>query len=251
MMAPLSDPPSRLPRRSGTPTSVWRPVVLAYHGVANVDVRDDRARIVVSPRHLASHVRLLRRLGYRFSTAEETLDLGGGGAPPRGTVVLTFDDGLLDNLTVAAPLLADLGVRATFYLSTGLWGTRHVDVSGPAGRLLDRAGARRLHEAGMELGAHGISHVDLRGLDDAALERELREPRAAIEEITGRPCRTFAYPYGVHDERVETAVAAAGYELAWTWQPGRWRTFAAPRLPAPPRHGARRLALKLLGLRRK
>jgi hypothetical protein len=106
-------------------------VVLAYHGVADVDLRDDAARIVVSPGHLASQVRLLQCLGFRFATAEEALDLGGGGRPPRGTVVLTFDDGLLDNLTVAAPLLERLGVRATFYLSTGLWGTRHVDVAGP------------------------------------------------------------------------------------------------------------------------
>ena len=74
--------------------------------------------------------------------------------------------------------------------------------------------------------------------------------KAAVEELTGRPCRTFAYPYGLHDERVTRAVADAGYELAFTWLPGPWRPLEAPRLPAPPRHGAARLAVKLLGVRR-
>jgi peptidoglycan/xylan/chitin deacetylase (PgdA/CDA1 family) len=48
----------------------------------------------------------------------------------------------------------------------------------------------------MAIGAHGMTHVDLRGLDDAELEADLRCCRLAIEAATGTPCRTFAYPYG-------------------------------------------------------
>ena len=59
----------------------------------------------------------------------------------------------------------------------------------------------------------------------------------------------MAYPYGLWDERVAEAARAAGYRLAWAWLPGPWDPLAAPRLPAPPRHGAGRLALKLLGIR--
>ena len=76
------------------------------------------------------------------------------------------------------------------------------------------------------------------------------ESKTAVERLTGRPCRTLAYPYGLYDERVVPAARAAGYELAFGWLPGPWRALEAPRLPAPPRHGARRLALKLAGLRR-
>jgi peptidoglycan/xylan/chitin deacetylase (PgdA/CDA1 family) len=127
---------------------------------------------------------------------------------------------------------------------------QHPEVAGENGRLLDEAEARSLAASGMELGSHSLTHPDLRGLDDRALEREVRESKAAVEELTGRPCRTFAYPYGLHDERVTQAVEAAGYELAFTWLPGPWRPLEAPRLPAPPRNGAFRLAVKLLGVRR-
>jgi peptidoglycan/xylan/chitin deacetylase (PgdA/CDA1 family) len=37
--------------------------------------------------------------------------------PPKAFAV-TFDDGFLNNLTVAAPILADLGIPATFYVTT-------------------------------------------------------------------------------------------------------------------------------------
>jgi peptidoglycan/xylan/chitin deacetylase (PgdA/CDA1 family) len=224
-----------------------RPVVLAYHGVGEARPADDPKRLVVSTERLVSHVRLLQRRGYGFFTAEELLDAGG---PRAGTAVLTFDDGFADWLTDALPVLEQLNVRATFYVCPGLFGEHAPWVFGEHGRLLDEDGVRALHEAGMELGAHSLTHPDLRTLDDAALARELRESKVAVERITGVACRTFAYPYGLYDQRVAVAVRDAGYELAFAWAPGPWRRFAAARLPAPPRHGARRLSLKLLGIRR-
>jgi peptidoglycan/xylan/chitin deacetylase (PgdA/CDA1 family) len=227
-----------------------RPVILVYHGVDEVAEADDPSRLVVSPHHLRSHVRLLQGLGYRFLTAEQTLDRWAGARPDARTAVLTFDDGFLGWRTRALPLLAELGVPATFYVCPGWWGGRHPDVTGPAGRLLGEEDARALVEAGMELGSHTMTHPDLRALDDPRLEEEVVRSKREVEAVSGRPCRTFAYPFGLFGEREERAVEAAGYELALGWLPGPWRTYGAPRLPGPPRHGAMWLALKLLGLRR-
>lgn len=230
------------------------PVVLAYHGVgpAGGD-RPDAApgRLVMAPHLLAEQVGLLVRRGYRFVAAEALLAEAADGCPAPGTAVLTFDDGWLDAVTTVVPLLRRLGVVATFFVCPGWLGGHHPEVEGPAGRLLDAAGLAALGRAGMEVGSHSMLHRDLRGLDDAALHEDLAGSKAAVEAVVGRPCRTFAYPYGLWDERVERAVAGAGYDLAFTWQPGPWRPLAAPRLPGPPRHGARRLALKLLGVRRR
>lgn len=222
------------------------PVVLVYHGVGEPD--GDDARLLITPERLESQIRYLQRRGYRFLTADELL---AEGAPGTGTVVLTFDDGFRSWLTDVAPLLERLGVRATFYLSPGLLGKQHWHVSGEAGRLMDETEAKALVDEGMELGSHAFTHQDLRLLDGRELAFELSESKAAVERITGRPCRTLAYPYGLYDERVTQAAAEAGYELAFGWLPGPWQPLAAPRLPAPPRHGAGRLALKLAGIRRR
>lgn len=224
-----------------------RPVTLAYHGVGEVTEAQDPNTLVVAPDLLREHLRLLRRRGYRFTTAEGVLEEG---PPGHGTAVLTFDDGWRDNLTHALPILQEFEVPATFYVCPGWWGQQHPDVDGPHGALLTEDEALALVDAGMELGSHTLTHPDLRRLDDGELRRQLRDSKAAVEQLTGRPCRTFAYPSGLFDDRVEQAVDEAGYELAWDWLPGSWAELAAPRLPAPCRHGARRLGLKLLGVRR-
>lgn len=231
--------------------SVLRAVALAYHGVDDVGGRiplaADPHRLLTSPDHLRGHVRLLRRLGYRFVTADEVI----GGRRPRGRVaVLSFDDGFADWVTHALPVLEQERATASFYVCPGWWEDRHPLVEGEAGRLLAARDVGRLVDAGMGVGSHAWDHPDLRGLDDADLNRQLVDSRTAVAEVTGKPCRTVAYPYGLSDERVRRAAAAAGYELAWGWQPGPWNALDAPRLPAPPRHGGRRLALKLLGIRR-
>lgn len=227
---------------------IRRPAVLVHHGVGEAAPESDPVRLVVPPDKLRSQLRLLMRLGYRFNTAEELL--AGALPPPSGTASITFDDGLASDLRVAAPLLETLGIRGSFFVCPGLWGGQHASIRGDAGRLLTRDEAAELSARGMELGSHAMTHSDLRTLDDAALDAQLRESKAAIEELTGKPCRVIAYPFGLHDERVESAAMRAGYELALSWGPGRWRREAVPRIPGPPRHGALRLGLKLLGFRR-
>jgi hypothetical protein len=72
----------------------------------------------------------------------------------------------------------------------------------------------------IRLGAHGHDHVILTYLDDAALDRNLTEPRRHLEALGAAPVTDLAYPNGDHDRRVVTRAAAAGYRRAWTTQLG-------------------------------
>jgi peptidoglycan/xylan/chitin deacetylase (PgdA/CDA1 family) len=226
-------------------------VALTYHAVDDlggaVSFADDPHRLVTSPEHLRAHIRLLRRVGYQFVTASAFV---GDRKPGSRVAALTFDDGFAGWVTHALPVLEQERVPATFYVCPGWWEHQHPDVAGHAGRLLAARDVGRLVDAGMAVGSHAWDHPDLRGVDDVELERQVVDSKRAIEDLTGLGCETFAYPFGLYDDRVADAVAAAGYELAWGWVPGRWRRFAAPRLAAPPRHGGNRLLAKLAGIRR-
>jgi len=219
-----------------------------------VDDETDPNRLVLEPRLLEEQIRLMQRAGYRFRTADSLVTELASGPPAGRTAVLTFDDGWLDAVTDVLPLLGRLGVPATFYVCPGWLDGQHPDVAGPAGRLMGAREVAALCAAGMEVGSHSMFHRDLRVLDDDELHADLRTSKELVEGLTGVGCRTFAYPFGFSDDRVEAAATAAGYEVGFGWSP-RWATMAwkpmvAPRMPAPPRHGARRLALKLLGARR-
>lgn len=76
---------------------------------------------------------------------------------------------------------------------------------------------RALAAAGMDIGSHTRWHRVLETLDPAALEEELVGSRRDLERELGAKVRAFAYPVGRPPApAVRRAVAAAGYEVAFT-----------------------------------
>ena len=79
---------------------------------------------------------------------------------------------------------------------------------------------RLLRDAGMEVGAHTMTHPILASLDDAAARREIEDSRDALRSILGAPVTLFAYPNGQpgRDYRGEHVrmVKNAGFRAAWS-----------------------------------
>jgi peptidoglycan/xylan/chitin deacetylase (PgdA/CDA1 family) len=122
------------------------------------------------------------------------------------SLAITFDDGDRNVLEHALPVLAELAVPATVFVPVGY-------VGGTAMSWDDLA---LLVAAGWEVGSHSVSHAPLPDLDDAALDRELRGSRDAIEDALGVPCKAVAYPYGEVDARVRAAAERAGFVAGCT-----------------------------------
>jgi peptidoglycan/xylan/chitin deacetylase (PgdA/CDA1 family) len=97
----------------------------------------------------------------------------------------------------------------------------------------------------MEIGSHGLTHIDLTRLDDTALRAETAGSRALLEELTGAPVTGFCYPYGTVDRRTQDAVRAAGYTYACAIDPGRLSgAHVLPRVHVGQNDTALRLLLK-------
>ena len=97
-------------------------LVLMYHRIADLD--HDPWGIVVSPRHFDEQLDVLRRLG-RAMRLEELIRALGAGKLPHRAVVVTFDDGYLDNLEQARPTLERHDVPATLFTTSGTLGAKH------------------------------------------------------------------------------------------------------------------------------
>jgi len=80
----------------------------------------------------------------------------------------------------------------------------------------------------MEIGSHGVHHVDFSQLPLAAARAELVQSRAALETWTGRRVVFFAYPAGRYSAALEGLLNTLGYQGALSERPG-FVTLNSPR----------------------
>ena len=93
---------------------------------------------------------------------------------------------------------------------------------------------RELVGAGIACQPHTHTHPILTRVDPDRLADELTRSSRVVSEQTGRPTPAFAYPNGSaadFDETVTAAVAAAGYDVAITMEPGPVHRDTARRRP--------------------
>jgi peptidoglycan/xylan/chitin deacetylase (PgdA/CDA1 family) len=122
-------------------------------------------------------------------------------------VAITFDDGYMDNLEVAAPILVSLGLPFTVFV-TSEFVRRH-----KPGFLTPSALRTLASLPGARIGAHGANHISLTQCDKVTLHNELVSSRHYLQDLLGSEVRIMTYPYGAVDRRVRDAAVAAGYWL--------------------------------------
>lgn len=144
-----------------------------------------------------------------------TLEAAVAGEPG---VAITFDDGFVDNLTIAAPILSALKLPATVFMVAGRAGNYLDNEPDRAhGRLMDWDQLRQIQQFGIAIGAHTLSHPRLALLPLASQREEIARCKQELEERLGVPITAFAYPYGsARDYTAETMalVQEAGYHFA-------------------------------------
>jgi peptidoglycan/xylan/chitin deacetylase (PgdA/CDA1 family) len=182
-------------------------VFLMYHeleipGKTLCDPEPGYARYAVSEQEFRDQVQHLKACGYQGASVAQALKFS-----PNKCVAITFDDGSVTDLLVAAPILQQAGFSATFYITSG-W-------LGQPGHL-SAAQLVELSTQGFEIGCHSLTHAYLTDLDDPALQRELVEGKTGIEQITGKSVEHFSCPGGRYNDRVAKAARAAGYRTVAT-----------------------------------
>ncbi len=107
-------------------------------------------------------------------------------------VSFTFDDVPDSAYTNGAAILEQHGVRGTFYVASGICGSRDTHW-----RLIDPAQIRALHDAGHEIGCHTFSHVGVEDLDARKMAEECTQnQRRLLELCPGIALTNFCYPFG-------------------------------------------------------
>ena len=129
--------------------------------------------------------KLRRRLALLSQRRPVRVDL------PRPMITFSFDDAPATAADAGAAVLDLRGIRGTWYFSAGLAGE-----SGPMGVYATAQDARRLAEAGHEIGCHTFSHLDCGKANAAAIEEDVARNAEALAVWGASPAESFAYPYG-------------------------------------------------------
>jgi peptidoglycan/xylan/chitin deacetylase (PgdA/CDA1 family) len=205
--------------------------ILTYHSID-----DSGSAISVPPALFRRQIEWLAAEGVRVVPLGDLLSF-----PERTrAVALTFDDGIANLATQAAPILETHGMTATvFVVSTRVgidnqWagGTRH---RAPVLPLLGWGELGVLASRSWTVGSHSRHHHRLPGRSDTELDEELEGAADDVEAALGIRPRWFAYPFGAVDARVAARTAAA-YDMACTTElrpvGGRENPVMLPRIDA-------------------
>jgi peptidoglycan/xylan/chitin deacetylase (PgdA/CDA1 family) len=192
--------------------------ILMYHSIGHASAKSKFRAYVVAPWKLRWQFLMLKVLGYRALSMSDLLPYLLG--EKQGRVVgLTFDDGYLDNIEHALPLLKKYGYTATCYIISGLLGQHNiweVAKGGTRKALMTETDVLLWKESGMEVGAHTTEHADLVTCHRDEVNRQVKACKAELEALIGTKVSAFAYPYGCYSNEVKEVISEAGFDTAVT-----------------------------------
>ncbi|MFZ5632823.1 MAG: polysaccharide deacetylase family protein [Bacillota bacterium] len=198
--------------------------ILMYHKV-NPDPRTGGYGLRVTPRAFEKQMAYLSRSGYVSISLTDLADHFEKNKPlPSKPVIITFDDGYLDNYTYAYPILKKYGMTATIFVVAGtVGGINEFDYNGGRQPRNKMAGWEELQEmvkGGMTIGAHTLRHPHLAGLKPGEARFEIVGGKKMLEAGLNRPVEVFCYPYGNYDREIVNIVGESGFRAAVTTEQG-------------------------------
>jgi len=228
--APSVDPAAVKANELGQiPVLMYHQLLATPHGVYDQTPAQFRAELTALYAH-----------GYRTITAADLvaghIDVPAGRKP----MVLTFDDSTVSQYAErpdgsadpasAVGILLDVAHRAgeehpvaTFYVNGDPFGG-HPDY------------LAKLHDLGMEIAEHTLTHANLKQLDDAGVQAELAKGLKVItDNVPGVQVTTMALPFGVRPRNHGLASKGASRGLSYDFA----GVFAVGSNPAPSPYSAR------------
>ena len=191
--------------------------ILCYHKIARPPAKARIKGLYLDPDLFLSQMNEISQAALVSTLPNDATHSNGS------SITITFDDGFLNNLTEAVPLMEQTGIRAINYLvadrigQTSDWEARE---GGEADPLMNESQIRDWLAAGHWIGAHTCTHPRLSQLSRDLAREEITASRKKLEDRFGLPVEHFAYPYGDYDDSTIELVREAGFKTACTMHRG-------------------------------
>lgn len=182
--------------------------VLMFHSISTIPGNT----LGVPVKQFTEEIEWLHQQNYHSLSLEEFYQaLANKALLPENPILITFDDGYLDNYSAAWPILRQYGFRATFFVilnSVGL-GMMNWD------QLHDLARQRN------SLGSHTVHHYDLSTLSSKQQKDELSLSKKGLENDLGINVQALCFPSGRYNKTTLELMPTLGYQLGFTTKTGK------------------------------
>ena len=201
--------------------------VLNYHQINDTE----KNSLTLNTEQFAAQMQYLKDAGYTTITIADMIAAWDNAATlPEKPIIITFDDGYMDNYRHAFPILQQYDFKATIFVVTDYLNTYP--------NYLTWDDAYAMQETGLiEFESHTLSHQDLtQTKSEEAIRWQLNGSRQALKWHLKKDARFLAYPGGVCDKKSATLAEELGYKAAFTvhyglCDPDNSNRYALSRIP--------------------
>lgn len=184
--------------------------VLMYH---SIDYEKDNP-LRIPKEQFREQMKYLKDNGYTVLSLNELYNFFEKDEPvPEKSVVLTFDDGYVDNYVNAFPTLKEFGFTATIFIITNTVDTNNI--------YLNSKQIKEMVDNGIDIESHTVDHEDLDKLNYEKQLEELKNSKAYLEKLLNKDIKYIAYPTGKYNKDTLKAAKESGYLMAVTTN-GTW-----------------------------
>lgn len=182
--------------------------VLNYHQVND----EKHSALTLHVDQFREQMEYLHNQGYNTITLAQLYDyLENGTELPNKPIVITFDDGYVDNYKNVLPILKEYNMKATLFMIS--------DAANTPG-FVSTEQMHQMEAGGFDIQGHTNHHKILTKIDSTELPDALLGGKTSLEGILGEPIEYLAYPGGFNDMLVQYVTKQSGYKMAFTVQPG-------------------------------
>ena len=182
--------------------------VLNYHQVND----EKHSALTLHVDQFKEQMEYLHNQGYNTITLAQLYDyLENGTELPNKPIVITFDDGYVDNYKNVLPILKEYNMKATLFMIS--------DAANTPG-FVSTEQMHQMEAGGFDIQGHTNHHKILTKIAPTELPDALLGGKTSLEGILGEPIEYLAYPGGFNDMLVQYVTKQSGYKMAFTVQPG-------------------------------
>ena len=212
---------------------------IMYHRVVERLDAPDPHQLSITSEQLDAQLAYLKNRGYKSVHPLTAIE---NAKRPTGEkqVVLTFDDGYVDFMTHALPVLQKHGYAAMAMIVSGQISGRNAWDEGRAEQLtlMGPAEIKEARATGIWIGSHSKTHPHMGRLDHVSLISEAADSRKTLEDLLGEPVPIFCFPYGSQSTLAVNTVQEAGYEAAYGIEQHRHTRYSLTRVDGVKANGA-------------